>query len=708
MFYKKWRSCVGVNVKINEAQKISFQRNLTKRELKSYKKTLKSAKEALGQNGKSVFIMPSTTLPQSPSYNSGIGHLSSDYAQEYIDYMRDYLDFNVVQDLPQGQIKSHGDFYCAYNGTSFALGNQQINPELLTSDEFANLLTKDEVEQIAKANCGEYKDYLSNFKNVASNLGKQNEILNIAYQRFLKLDKNHPLVKQFNDFCQRNAFWLDIKLDDETNQEFFKFKQFLADSHLKIAKEKLNKKGLKLCGDCLLRFRRDEINAYPNAFNKNLKMGEASWDIPALDFDTILDKNSDSYKILKQKVQLCAKRYDMIRFDVGWQYIKPKMSTKDGKTIIKDLGSSLLEEIESWVKEVKGDDFDLNNLLWEVEADAQSFRAFESDGKLIKPLQNRVKIYSSTWMHHNDHDKWGYNDAYLDRGWSKEEFILGPANHDPQPLVQIAHNIADDTGSKVSHKKDNITALSHTSKMTPSELENPKTFISAKWADTMSAHNNYMFYMDVFGREERFDRQEYNLFKEPHKNYAYKVPADYKKQYHQSLQKGLGFNPMDASLIAFRAKGLDKKYPKLYKKILHFNNILKEEGMVEDNGIKSIFKTMPKPLKITIFASLIVLLGGLLAYKKSKANRAQNTKVDKSSKDEASCAKKVLSAQNNLTVPAAKDKTATTINTSAKANDNTTILNKPAVPKMNENSMRQALKPVSMEEFMKTIKTTKK
>ena len=74
----------------------------------------------------------------------------------------------------------------------------------------------------------------------------------------------------------------------EDDLKFFKFKQFLAQKHLEIGKKELNKKGIKLCGDCPLRFSDDEVRAFPRAFKKNATMGIHSWNIPSLDFVEIL------------------------------------------------------------------------------------------------------------------------------------------------------------------------------------------------------------------------------------------------------------------------------------------------------------------------------------------------------------------------------------------------------------------------------------
>lgn len=570
-------------MKINSINNLNFRRSLKADELREYQNVIKEGKKLTGQDGKTIFIMPSPNLPQDRAFNSGAGSYSSQYAQNFLDYMKNYIDFNVVEDLPPGQITPRGDFYCSYDSSSLALGDQQINPELLATSQFENILDKKDLNEISNANEGYNKEYLVNFKNVISPNGKQNQILKKAYKNFLKLDESSKLKEKFENYKKENEFWLNFKRESEPDQEFFKFKQFLADEHLKIGKEALNKKGIKLCGDCPLNFSQDEINAFPKAFKKGFSMGLSNWNIKALDFDSILDKSSDAHKLFKAKIQLFAKRYDMIRFDVGWGYIAPIMNSIDKKEEItrKELGSSLLEEIETWVKEIKGKDYDLKNLIWEVEAGPSEFSPFKNK-KLIPALKDRTKLYSSTYMHKSKNGSWGYYDEYLNRGMTRDTLYYGIGNHDPQPLAQIAKNMPDKNknGSKETeefHKQGAIDALSGLLKIDPKELDDPKKFKDAKWADTMSAKNSHMFYMDVFGREERFNKQGYNIYVTPEENFAYKVPVDYKRSYHESLQNGLGFNLARAIELNMKSKGLDKKAPALFEKIQNFANILEEK-----------------------------------------------------------------------------------------------------------------------------------
>ena len=256
------------------------------------------------------------------------------------------------------------------------------------------------------------------------------------------------------------------------------------------------------------------------------------------------------------------------------------------------MGDSLLNSIEGWVKEVKGEGFDLKDLIYEFDAGGDDFRAFDNNGQLIAPLRNRTKIYGSTYMHEAPFDQWGFNEAFTNRGWSRDEFILGVGNHDPQPLRQIAKDIPEEIvlsdGSiiKEAHKQEAVNPLSRIFNIPKEQLQEPAEFAKAKWAEPMMSKNNQMFYMDIFGREERFDMQGLNTVRHPEKNYAYKVSKDYKSQYMKGLSEGFGFNPMDSLEKIFVTKGFDKTHPELFNRIENYKKILLEPEPVQ-NSIKT-------------------------------------------------------------------------------------------------------------------------
>lgn len=565
---------------------LSFGRALHDNEIEEYKKTLSEGKNLVGQNGNSAFIMPSTSMPQSAARNTGVGNLASEESIKYLNDMRTYLGFNVVQDLPVNQFKRN-----QYNGSALSLGDQNINPELLTTEEYGSILKNEEFDEIVKANNGETKETLANFDNVIGNESAQGKALKKAYERFNALDEKSELKQRYNKFVTENAERLNIKREAEPDADFFKFKQFLAEEHHAKGVQKLHDNGLKYCRDIAFNFDDDEVRAFPNAFKQDHYMGSPSWEIPSLNFDTILDESSDANKLLKMKIQYAAKDADMIRLDAAWNYVTPVMTPK-GETRILDenrkaLQTGLVDQIEKWVKEVKGEDFDVkSNILYEFEAGADKFSAFW-DGKLIPAVKDRVNIYQTTYMN----DGWGSNEAFQSRGWTADELSVGVGNHDTQPLRQIANGVEDAVNGNQVHKNASINPLSRILKIDGETLQNPVEFAKAKWAEIMTGKNNHFFFGDVFGMADRFN--EHN--NQSKTAFRRKVPVNYMQTYLDSLKEGFGFNIMDALAKAFKAKGLDESNSDLYNRIVKFSNILadKEEENVKlaDNVAEAVQDT---------------------------------------------------------------------------------------------------------------------
>ncbi len=626
-------------MKVSAINNISFGRRLTPQETQEFQQVQQEAKQLVGQTGKSIFIVHDACLPQTATKNTGVSNLAAKESQEFFRFMKPLLGFNIVEVLPQGQVaNSKGSgLYCAYSGTALSLGNHQINPELLTTEEFGKILKPEEFAQIVQANTKPDKETIANYDNVMAYTGEQNKMLKIAHQRFLALDESSPLKQKYNEYIQENAHWLDIPRSFEPDPDYFKFRQFLADEHLKIGREALNKEGVKLCGDCLIGFSKDEIAAYPHAFKDGYYIGDRDWDLRALNYDALKDPNSDAAKLLKTKVQLFAKRYDMIRFDVGWAYVNPYMTNETGTHSYQQyMGDTVLKFIEDSVKEVRGEDFDLRNLIYEFEG-GDIFKPNSSE--LLDEVKSRTKIFGTTHMHENNGDLWGSNNAFLRRGWDPDYFVIGVGNHDPQPLRQIAYNVPDTSMPNLEpHKYDAIRPLSKILNIPEGVLSDPVEFAKAKWAEPMMARHNQMFYMDVFGREERFDMQNLNCVNDSarnlsaHRNYAYKIPADYKIAYHSAVEEGFGFNIMDSLAKVFKVKNLDQTHSELYGKILRFRDILYEKSaeIIEEITQPQEIKTIAKKSKIPLFITGgigIAALGTFLGIQHSK--KSKNDNLDK-------------------------------------------------------------------------------
>ena len=626
-------------MKVSAVNNISFGRRLTQQETQEFEQIQKEAKQLVGQTGKSIFIVHDACLPQSASRNTGVSNLAAKESQEFFKFMKPLLGFNIVEVLPQGQVaNSKGSgLYCAYSGTALSLGNHQIAPELLTTEEFGRILKPEEYQKIVHANVKPDKDTIANYDNVMSYQGEQNKMLKVAHERFLALDENSPLKQKYNRYIQENSYWLDIPRSFEKDQEYFRFRQFLADEHLRIGKEALNKEGVKLCGDCLIGFSADEIAAYPKAFKQGYFIGDKDWELRALDYDALKDPSSDAAKLLKTKVQLFAKRYDMIRFDVGWAYLNPRLAHESGNhTYTQYMGDTVLKFIENAVKEVKGEDFDLRNLIYEFEG-GDIFKP--NSPELMDEVKQRTKIFGSTHMHERDGDLWGSNDAFIRRSWDPDYFVVGVGNHDPQPLRQIAHNMPDTSMEDLRpHKYDAIPPLSRILGIPEHILADPIEFAKAKWAEPMMARHNEMFYMDVLGREERFDMQNLNCVNDParnlsaHRNYAYKIPADYRSAYHSAVEEGYGFNIMDSLEKIFKVKKLNESHPELFAKIVKFKDILLEKSaeIIEEVTTPQEVKTIAKKSKAPwIIAGAVTLTGVGTALGIQHSKKTKNSNLDK-------------------------------------------------------------------------------
>ncbi len=636
-------------MKIQEinSKKISFKRQLTPKELNQYQATLKEAKEKTGNNGKSVLIVHDACLPQSVKTNTGVGNLNTSEAQNFFKFMKSYLNINAIEVLPSGELSplADGKFFCAYSSSALSLSPHQINLLALTKPEYGSILKQEEFDEVVKANILQDKAKTVNYENVVTEESSFNQALKQAFKRFLTMKETSPLKKEFEQYKTENASRLEPKVlfkalekeyghnhwtewdeidrtltsnNSEASKkridflrskykneaEFYKFKQFIAQKHLQEARKNLNKMGLKLIGDCLVGFSNDEQWAYQKAFNFDYSIG---WGLPAYNYDEITDPNSQAAKLLKQKVQFFAKNYDSIRFDVSWSYVEPHIIPNahvNTKPYAKRVNfeSQLLEKIEGYVKEIKGDDFDVKDLIHEFDAEWEDFQSCEN-GKWRSALQGRTKALGTTYMD----NQWGSNKIYLKLNNGTPNFILGAGNHDPQPLRQIAYSIPDLDGR--IHKTAQIQPLSELFEIPPAILENPIEFIKYKFAEVMTAKNNQYFYMDVFGREERFDSQQNNTYM----NYRQKIPFDFEKSYIEALESGHGFNPMDSMEKIFKLNNLDKLEPKLYASILKFRNILLEKTPQ--------IKEKRYILRNTLIASACFLIGGLLAFWGDKTSK---------------------------------------------------------------------------------------
>ncbi len=565
-------------MQILQAEKsINFKRKLKSTEETEYSDILLQGKKAaaIGDTGKSILICPVTSLPQNAENNTGIGNLSSKESAKLFKTAKTYWGINGIQLLPVGQYHEHNGGYPIYSGTSMDLGLHLIDiKSFISENEFNKIVCANKISD--KVNFSNILNPNSEFEKVLKNLYKnfpenlQQEFLNYKseyswliepkaiyrtlrkihgtydYKKWGELDAN-LFDDRVVDFKKREKRIKELISENSDEIDFYKFKQFLAEKSLKNAKEELNKNGIQLYGDMLCGFSYDEVWANPKAFKQNCTIG---WNLPAF------DGNSSYFEdLLRKKVSLYAKRFDGFRVDASWIYISPNIKNNITGSIKKEyFGNKFLNIIDNEVKKIKGENFDLTNIMHEFAASPADFNIY--DGYRLKPeVQDRVKIYTSDWLK----DDWGSSNAYKNRGWSSDEFIIGVRNHD-SAKIEPKETQAETLGKILNIPKENLLDI--------------KEFVKAKFAEPLSAKNTMLFVFDALGINE-----QYAGFNDPSNNYVAKIPDNFEELYHKKLQNGEGFNPMDALEKQFKAQGLDKSKPDLYKKIVKYRKILAKKDV---------------------------------------------------------------------------------------------------------------------------------
>ena len=432
--------------------------------------------------------------------------------------------------------------------------NKDSDAENILKDAYKNLLKADtdskksmlkEIEAFESEN----KSWLEP-KSIFKSLEEKYNTSNI--EKWSKVDKNlyNTDIVSIENREQRIA---EIKKENPFEAGYYKFKQFLADKHLRLAKEELNKKGIELSGDFLSGNSHDEVWMRPKAFIQNAGM---YWGFPALDLDS-----KEGQDFLKEKARLYAKRYDNIRIDAAWTYVNQPLKY-NGSSVVnqrKYYGDKILKIIEAEIQAVKGENYKPENIMYEFIANSEDFNAYDSNRKLNPILEKRNKIYCSNNLSPHQSS----TTAFREMNWNPDFYVLGTTNHDQMPMkLKYAA-----PGSREAQ----ANILSEILNIPKEKISDLKEFIKAKFAEPMRAKNNMIFFLDALNLDGMYKDNP-----NPQKDYRTKIPVNYQDKYFESLAQGEGYNPMDALEKAFRAEGLDKKEPELYKKIVKYRRILEQ------------------------------------------------------------------------------------------------------------------------------------
>lgn len=614
---------------------LNFQRRLRTEEKADFSAVLKQGKEKVGNTGHSILIAPSLSFPGGANY--GVGNLLSKEGKDFADFARQYWGINYIQLMPEGKYKLDARKCLPYSGSSLDLGAHLIDLELLTQKEYANILTKEDLGCLASPSKPALADEVVLYEKFIPQKSKTQQVLKKAYNELIKADtpEKVKILEQIKEFKQTNKDWLEPKAifealsakydsphienwnevdrnlynenvisipkrksiidgiyKSEIGKEasFFEFKQFLAEDHLAKAKRMLNEKGIKLSGDVIVGFSPDEVWANPKAFVKDYSIG---WSLPALDFNS-----SEGENLFRRKINLNAKRFDGVRIDASWSYSnQPFEKVKDQVLFRRDYKGKILDIIDEEFLKVKGASYNKDNIMHEFLAKLEDFDIYE--GFNLKPfVEDRVKINSSNHMHEN----WGSVADFRARGWKDGTYILGTTNHDCLPMRKQFF--------EASAREEQARVLSEILKIPKNKLQTLNDFIKAKFAEPMRSKHNMMFFTEALNLEGQFK----DNIGQPERDYRIKIPKNYQDKYFKSLEKGEGFNVMDALEKAFVAEGLDKKEPELYKKIVKYRKVLQEPEKGLNRRAKILFSTLAL-LGVVISA---IILSKISANKKAE------------------------------------------------------------------------------------------
>ena len=288
----------------------------------------------------SGILMPIFSLPS----KYGIGTLGKE-AYNFVDFLNK-AGQRYSQILPLG-ITGFGD--SPYQSVSSYAGNPYfIDLELLIKDGY---LTKNNVESLDWGKDSGKIDYELMYKN-------RYKVLKIAFENF----KNN-IPKDFFEFCEENAWWLDnyslyaaikqnqnfasfdcweddlklktpdaiekAKIDFSDDISFYKMIQFFFAKQWFQLKSYANEKGVYIIGDIPIYVAKDSADVWgdpkqfqldqefnpvavagcpPDAFSKDGQL----WGNPLYDWDYM---KKDGFKWWINRIAYCSKLYDVVRID---------------------------------------------------------------------------------------------------------------------------------------------------------------------------------------------------------------------------------------------------------------------------------------------------------------------------------------------------------------------------------------------------------
>ena len=357
---------------------IYFGRKLTKAEEKDYKNNaIKPALDYLGTD-EVAMIVHGTSYPES-KYDTGVGSPFGTVAKSFIPF-EILHGFNSNQLGPIGVIRDT-QHRSPYLSTISTKNNLFLDFEQLTKDKYANILTENDIKEVANEIQKSDDNYSNSlFQDAFSN---HKYLIRIANKNFKeKLKQNDPaavkLNKEFEKFKQKkgNLVYKDALFDilskmyatpnfrkwDDVDKNLIKnlesadvnaisrykklttrhkedfenyiFSQFLVDKQIKENKEFRNSLNFKYINDLLVGFSRSDEWANQDLFLENYKMGcpyggkygPQLWEIPVLNPEKLFNSDGslgDAGVYLKKKLDDALEDCENIRIDHALGLVDP-------------------------------------------------------------------------------------------------------------------------------------------------------------------------------------------------------------------------------------------------------------------------------------------------------------------------------------------------------------------------------------------------
>ena len=585
---------------VNALNNVNFKGALTTAERKSLDELVNSREVnkqlglGYGEKQETIAIIPSFSMLSS-KFNTGVGTLYSDSAQEVAQNLKSFANISAIQTLPAGEISGFNK--SPYDSTNFSYGAHNIDLAKLTTSEYGYLLTGNQIENSKYINHASRQDDTKVQYGIMFSEDGLDSLLKVAYQNFKRIPETSSIKQDFDAFKASNPWaYRDALFEAEVEKnggqrdftqwenpedrnlfktsnpnqniikrlekehkdaiEYAEFIQFIADKQAQEAKAAFNAKGIKVYADIPIGFSQKDIWTHQDAFYHNVNehkfgvkddsAGDYNCWSAAINFDKL--KNYDgsegpAAKLLREKFQLAFKRYDGVRVDAAWQLMEP--------VVVKPYyqGSNKGNQIETR--------YIGNAILQGIIMDEADKAGVAHDRVFLELLGG------NSWNCLDDAKKTGANLIHITRyagdGWGRVKYYEQPASKSEryQNMRSGSYMIGlgtHDDNSAIEQAylgQPRAEFLAKDLKLNRQELEHsPKARLKAMFAELFTTKKQFMTLPDLLGSDKRINTP--NLVSED--NWSYRINSNYETEYHQNLVKGKGLNLPDALSKAIKAK----------------------------------------------------------------------------------------------------------------------------------------------------------